>query len=90
MTSQQLKILKASLPMGYRDEIKLMTNFSLPYIDRVMRGDRYNQKIIDAAIYILAKRKAARKNSSSKFNRLMEGKASLIITAINLSALLCY
>jgi len=77
MTTQQLKVLKASLPMGYRDEIRQMTNFSLPYIDRVMRGDRYNQKIIDAALFILARLRAARKNSSSKFNRLMEGEASL-------------
>ena len=72
MDERKLKSLKAKMPMGYRDTISKLTEFSLPYIDRVMRGDRYNQMIIDAAIAIYAETKAARKNSSSKLSELME------------------
>jgi len=64
--------LRSALPKGYRERIQTETQFSMPYIDKVMKGTRYNQQIIDTALAILEETQTAKKASIGKIKKLLD------------------
>lgn len=70
MTGTELKKLKAKLPRGYRKTLREETKFSFATIDLVLKGNHYNQKIIDAAICLAQKHQQSLKEKSEKISSL--------------------
>lgn len=58
MTKKELKKLKSKLPRGYVKMLVNETGLSSATISRVLRGDYFNQKVIDAAIKLAAETKS--------------------------------
>lgn len=52
MTSNDLKRLKAKLPPDWAEKIAASSGFSADMVRKVLRNDRKNPKVIDAAIQI--------------------------------------
>lgn len=59
ITAEQIEILKESLPRDARKTIwdRMNGKFSLPYIDRVLNGTRFNKEIMDTAISLAEEEK---------------------------------
>lgn len=59
MKANDLSKLKDKLKMveSYRSKLKTATGFSKDYIDKVLRGKRRSDKIIDAALDLIVKEK---------------------------------
>ena len=71
LTSRQIEKLKSRLPRGYRHILwKSIGNVSMSTIDAVMRGDFFNQTIIDAAIDLAEKTRQAMSERSEKISNL--------------------
>ena len=71
LTSRQLEKLKSRLPRGYRMILwSTIGNVSMSTIDAVMRGDFFNQAIIDAAIELAEKTQQAMIERSEKISNL--------------------
>jgi len=66
LSKSELKVLKSKLPKGYRREIYIRSGYSFSMIDQVLRGVRYNEKIIDCAFELLelSKKKSEEKQKS--------------------------
>ncbi len=71
MNNSQLKLLRKLLPKGYRKRIHKETGFSYPHIDFVLKGERYNQQIIDCAVYIFEESLQAKKQSVTRFENIL-------------------
>lgn len=71
LTSRQLEKLKSRLPRGYRMILwSTIGNVSMSTIDAVMRGDFFNQTVIDAAIELAEKTQQAMTERSEKISNL--------------------
>ena len=71
LTSRQLERLKSRLPRGYRMILwSTIGNVSMSTIDAVMRGDFFNQAVIDAAIELAEKTQQAMAERSEKISNL--------------------
>lgn len=57
MTKAELKKLKSKLPKNGSQLIHKTTNFSVGYINMVLAGTKFNQRIIDSAINIAIEHK---------------------------------
>lgn len=71
LTNRQLEKLKSRLPRGYRMILwSTVGNVSMSTIDAVMRGDFFNQAVIDAAIELAEKTQQAMIERSEKISNL--------------------
>jgi len=71
LTNRQLEKLKDRLPRGYRRILwKSIGNVSMSTIDAVMRGDFFNQTIIDAAIELAERHQQESKERAERISAL--------------------
>jgi hypothetical protein len=69
LNKSELKELKTKLPKGYRKIIHVKSGYSFSMIDQVLRGVRFNDKIIDCAFELV---KLSKKKSEEKYKQMME------------------
>ena len=67
MTKNELKKLKSSLPRGSRKIIAERTGKHISAVDQVLRGEFFNQEIIDLALAIAEEH---RRNLNLKLQRI--------------------
>jgi len=70
MTKTELKKIRTKLPKNGSSLIKEKASFSIAYINMVLAGTKFNQKIIDAAIEIAFKHQSDLKEKSDLIKAL--------------------
>jgi uncharacterized protein YerC len=70
MTKKELKKLRSKLPRGYVKKIQDTCGVSTATISRVLRGDAFNQTILDAAINLALTHQEIIKTQQNQINAL--------------------
>lgn len=69
LSKSELKMLKSKLPKGYRKELHTKSGYSYSMVDQVLRGERFNEKIINCAFELI---ELSKKNSEELHNKCMK------------------
>ena len=70
ITTEALRFILSRLPKGSRHIIKSKTGYTLGYIDKVLKGQRSNDRIIESAISILEESPDENQSTYERLDRI--------------------
>ena len=70
VTTDALQFIKARLPKGSKHRIRKSTGFTISYINLVLNGERFNDRIIEQAIQLIEESSAGNQEIYDRLNRV--------------------